>query len=123
MTRTLERDSTQDWILHTIAFWKDSMMFLAIASEESRMASLSSTFRVRLSMVPGLVPPVIPRVLSSRDREGHVKQKVSRREPPLLMDVTLCVGVILPEDELVDEDDDSTVDAVVEASPSKGLKL
>mmetsp|Transcript_6173 Transcript_6173/g.12751 ORF Transcript_6173/g.12751 Transcript_6173/m.12751 type:complete len:123 (+) Transcript_6173:1227-1595(+) len=122
MTRTLERDFTQDWILQTIAFWKDSMIFLAMASEERRIASLSSTFRVRLSMIPGLVPPVIPRVLLSRDREGHVKQKVSRREPPLLMDVTLCVGVILPEDkELVDEDDDSTVDAAMEASPSNGL--
>lgn len=51
----------------------------------------------------------VPGCVLSRDREGHVKQKVSRREPPLLMDVTLCVGVILPVDNEEDEDDSSMV--------------
>ena len=102
------------------------MIFLAMASEESLMASLSPTLRVRLNMVPGLVPSVVVS-FSPRDREGHVKQKVSRRsEPPLLMDVTLCVGVILPDDDaedIVDEDDtdDINVDAIVEVSLSDCL--
>ena len=67
--------------------------------------------------------PVFPLVLFlfSRDREGHVKQKASRREPPLLMDVTLCVGVILPDVDKVEEDeddtDDETVDVVIAESP------
>lgn len=66
----------------------------------------------------------------SRDREGHVKQKVSRREPPLLMDVMLCVGVILPDDvavDKVDDDDDDEskydVDAIDEVSQSVCLLL
>ena len=73
-------------------------------------------------MAPGFEPPVVPFVLSN-DRDGHVKQKVSRREPPLLVDVMLCVGVILPVDaavEAVDDDDDIMygVDAIVAVSPS-----
>ena len=124
MTRTLDRESTHDWILHSIAFWKDSMTFLAMASEESRMASLSSTLRVRLSMLPGVVVLVLVLLVPLglfRDREGHVKQKVSRREHPLLMDVTLCVGVILPETAAADDDDDD--DSVVIVVSSVGLSL
>jgi len=76
-------------------------------------------------MMPGLLPLVVPRVLSS-DREGHVKQKVSRREPPLLTDVMLCVGVTLPEDEAVeavddDEDNMCDVDVIVAVSLSDCL--
>jgi hypothetical protein len=76
-------------------------------------------------MIPGLLPPVVPRVLS-RDREGHVKQKVSRREPPLLTDVMLFVGVTLPEDEAVeavddDEDNMCDVDVIVAVSLSDCL--
>lgn len=85
------------------------MIFLAMASEESLIASLSSTLRVRLSMLPGLASPAVPFALS-RDREGHVKQKVSRREPPLLIDVILCVGVILPVDVEVESVDDDGED-------------
>jgi len=73
-------------------------------------------------MIPGLVPPVVPLVLS-RDREGHVKQKVSRREHPLLLDVMLCVGVILPDivDDDDDDDDEYGEDAIVDVSPSDCL--
>lgn len=60
-------------------------------------------------MIPGLASPVVPLVLS-REREGHVKQKISRREPPLLIDVMLCVGVILPDDVAVDKVDDDDDD-------------
>mmetsp|Transcript_3460 Transcript_3460/g.7461 ORF Transcript_3460/g.7461 Transcript_3460/m.7461 type:complete len:82 (+) Transcript_3460:1616-1861(+) len=62
-------------------------------------------------MLPGfelLLFVFVPGCVLSRDREGHVKQKVSRREPPLLMDVTLCVGVILPVDNEDDDDEDDS---------------
>ena len=87
-------------------------MFRAMASEESLMAFLSSTLSVRLSMTPGLITFAVPLVFS-KDREGHVKLNVSRREPPLQVDVMLCVGVILPvdavEDDVVDDDDDKGI--------------
>lgn len=74
--------------------------------------------------MPGLVAPVFPLVFS-RDREGHVKLNVSRREPVLLMDEMLLVGVILPVDasvEAVDDDKDED-DAKNVLSPSICLSL